>query len=218
MKKLLFLAICSLFLVSKGQVVSFMQVDKDSVLKHIQSKLPAGWIMHVQDSFLIIEGSQKYVLLDKNCDSVNEKILPPPSAFSTPRLVFLMQPKWNFEKYSAQQWINDSIWVLVHNLPHTMGIGQLIDRDKSTRFKLVFNPRTKHDKELIEQYEQRKKELTSFTHSLPDFNTDYYSLFLLERTGIGYQKKCVYPSVVNEEANKIYILFLEYAYNPLNNR
>lgn len=187
---------------------------QDNILQTIRTKLPSNWSLTFNDSLIIIQSSASYWLLDGNCDSAKqEKLQSLP--FYHPRLVFKWEPKWDQDKYYAQYLINDSLGKVLFNLPKTMGIEHLIDQQKSTRFNLVFNARTREEKELVSKYETKRKILSSYIKPLPDFNTSLLSLFLLERSGMPFGNKCVYPASVTREVNQVYILFLEYAKNPM---
>ncbi|MCX7697766.1 MAG: hypothetical protein N2Z72_08775 [Bacteroidales bacterium] len=190
-------------------------VLQDTILHTIRTKLPSSWSMSFNDSLIIFQSSATYWLLDGKCDSIiqPEKLQSLPSYH--PKIVFRWEPKWDPDRYYAQFLINDSLGKVLFNLPTTMGIEHLIDRQKSTRFNLVFNPKTREEKELVSKYESKRKILASYVKPLPEFNTSLLSLFLLEKSGMPFGNKCVYPLSVTHEVNQVHILFLEYAKNPM---
>jgi len=200
----------------------FAQSDKlqqilsnDTILNQIYHHLPSGWQMTLDESTLCVFRTEKYAFIETDCGNINPDSLDKIERTETALIRFRYEEKWSSERIFWTRETNDSLGILLASLPQQMGISQLYDAEKSTRFNTVYTGKTKAEKEKINAFYQRKSELKQQYTGFPNFNSSNYSLMQLDRTGMKKAGTCIYPYEVNKEALNVYILFLNYCENPL---
>lgn len=203
-------------------IATFAQSDKtkdilsrDTILSKINKNLPAGWEMIIDDTSITVCRHEPYVFIEKDCSTISPDSLASLPRTETALLRFLYSEKWSNERVFWTRESNDSISIVVQSLPREMGITQLEDKEKSTRYLKVYTGKTKEEKEKVAAYYKRKNQLLVNFDPIPNFNTTLFSLKQRAQTGMQKPGQCVYPYDAYKEALSVYILFLEYCDNPL---
>jgi hypothetical protein len=220
MKKLvLFFATISISFVLNAQTMPLDSIlAHDVVFKNINDHLPEKWKMEINDTTITILSLEKYVLFNSNCADISADSLKNAVYNRTAMLSFRYEDKWEAERLFWVRESNDSINMLLASLPQQMGVVQFFDKEKSTRFNKVYTGKTKEEKEKVNAYYKRRGELMSYYETIPNFNTVLFSLKQSKQTGMQRPGQCIYPSNIYKEALSVYILFLDYCENPLENK
>lgn len=190
----------------------------DAILSNINQHLPEGWEMKIDDTTLTVFCTEPYALLQSNCADISADSLEKVKCNRTAILSFRYEPKWEPERLFWARESNDSINILLMSLPQEMGVTPYFDKEKSTRFNKVYTGKTKEEKDKVNAYYKRKGELMSFYETIPNFDTELFSLKQSKQTGMQRPGQCIYPFHIYKDALSVYILFLDYCDNPLENK
>jgi len=188
------------------------EVNKDSVLKKIQSSLPANWNMSEKNGELIIERNDFVWVLFEN--KINAPVSRETEQDRIERIkkfgkktkaqfVFKYEPKWSDKKIQQIKDENDSIYKQIKELPEKHNITYLYNKDLSRKGGEVYIGTNQEEEKRIEDYKKEKDELEQKIKKLPDCFTSKYSLFLISKVGNEDEFYTVYPQKVSEDMYKI---------------
>ena len=187
----------------------------DYILNKIIPVLPKGWTFNEKDNKFIITRSDSVYVADRKKIA---NILDTKLKFDTIikyghkvpcEIIYNYEPKWSFEQTTKASSNNIQINQQIKKLPEKYNIAYLLDKSKSTRFNSVYTGKTEKEKQLIEQYEKEKNELTSKLIKMPNYHTEKYSLFLEVMSGCNDNENYVYPDKASLELYDILTLFME---------
>lgn len=191
-------------------------IAEDSILNLIETHLPDGWTMELTNHELKVLRTEKITIIQGDCDSILADSIETYKHNDTAGFYFLVDEKWSAERLLWTKEYNDSLKLRLDLLPQEFGITHLYDPVKSTRSKIVYTGNTQAEKDKIEAFYKRRAEIAKNIIRIPNFYTTNYSLFVHKQIGKFSPKTCVFPKEASMEANTVYILFLEYCENPLN--
>lgn len=189
---------------------------KDAILKSIYSVIPKGWVMSYDSSNITIYRKDSILVLYEN--RINAK--PESAASIEERAVKHGKKELAFIRYrydliwdalrilDAQQ-NNEKIWAEIKKLPNRHGIERLKDPQRSSKERIVYAPVTHKDSMRVAAYEREYQEKLTQMIQLPNFHTQLYSLFLVEKNGLNDEYRMVYPLNVSIELSQIELLFKE---------
>lgn len=220
MKKLaLFFATIGISVVLSAQTIPLDSIlAHDAILFNINQHLPESWKMEINDTTITVFCVEKYALFNSNCADISADSLANADYKRTAMLSFRYEDKWDPDRLFWVRESNDSINIILASLPQQMGVVQFFDKEKSTRFNKVYTGKTKEEKDKVAAYYKRRGELMSHYETIPNFNTELYSLKQSKQTGMQRPGQCIYPSHIYKDALSVYILFLDYCENPLENK
>lgn len=186
----------------------------DTILYQIYNSLPAGWTMSMDESYITVFRVEKFALIENDCANLNPDSLPLFPRNETAFLRFLYEDKWDSQRIFWTSESNDSLNMLLASLPQQMGVTQLYDAEKSTRFNKVYTGKTKDEKNKVKKYYDRKSEIMQQITSLPNFNSSEFSLRLVQRNGFKKKGTCKFPFSIDNEFLGIEVLLSDYFENP----
>lgn len=218
MKALFFSFILLLSVVALRAQDSFTDdfFKKDAILKSIYSVIPSGWVMSYDSAYITISRKDSVLVLYEN--RINAK--PENAAEFETRAMKYGKKECAFVRYryetiweamriiDAQQ-NNARLWNEINKLPARHGIERLKDEARSRKELTVYAPVTHKDSMRVAAYEREYNEKMTQMIKLPNYHTQFYSLFLDARNGYNDEMRVVFPSNVSIELSQIELLFRE---------
>jgi hypothetical protein len=192
--------------------------ENDSILIKLKSKLPENWFVEIQNNNLIISNKiTAYLIFENkiNAPINNETIQEKEIRFKkygkqiNPEFVFVLKEKLNETDLAKIKLKNQKIKKSISEQYSSLKDIPVSRKDGS------FLPKNDKDRERINKFEQEKIKLESQLLQLPDYQTEKYSLFLLNETGIETEYISIFPESVSQEMYIIKNEILEKIFIPI---
>ena len=190
--------------------------QQDSVLKKVQSQLPKNWSMKIQKDELIVECSEPVWVLFENqinapldLESQEKRIerIKKYGHETKARLTFRCESKWSDAKIEQTKKDNDLVYKKMDALIDKYNIRHLMDKNLNSKDGDLFIPKNSDDKKRIKDYYAAKNEVEKELKKLPDYNTEKYSLFLIDTIGYNDDFHIVHPPEISAQIYQIQQLF-----------
>jgi len=197
-----------------------LSVDSDSRLLKLKESLPSGWemISQIKGVLTIQKEATVYVLFENlinapaNIETKEEldKRIKTNGKQVQPHFEFKYYDRLSdaFIEYAKKK--NDSVYTVIKSLPKKYKIENLKDKFASSKGEDIYTGNSDEDKEQIKKYEVEKYNLLDRIIKLPDYNSDYYSLYLDSKVGISDEFHLVYPFEISAEMYGLLELFDKY--------
>lgn len=223
MKKLLII----LFFVFVSQQISYGQSDSitkfsinDSIVYKIYSLFPAGWtFIQEGDKFIIQRTDSIYSLEEyrfgsshsgETKDERNIRIQKEGKK-SISRIILRYEDRWSYLKAVGTKNSNILYKKELSNLAEKHKITKLYNQELSTRQNPVYTGTTEEEKDAIKKFEKERSEIQAKIYTLPNYNTEKYSIFLISFEGGNDDNHYIFPEEASLQLYSILALFYEYA-------
>jgi len=187
-------------------------MDNDKIIKEIKSKIPKNWKIITDKDMLIFERNGTVW-------SLFENQISQPMSFETEeeraerikkygtktktQVIYRYEDKWSSKQLKDAYTNNDAIYKKISGLMDKYKIRHLYDEMLSAKGDEYFIEGTPAENKRIEEYKTEKQKLESQIINIPQYNTEKYSLFLMEGSGYNDSFHIVYPFEASEEAYMI---------------
>jgi hypothetical protein len=181
----------------------------DAILDRLRADLPKGWSMSVTDAELALARDGKVHALFQNMinapgsdesDREREKRIVAYGREVDCKLVYRLEPRWSAEKLEKARDANAAVYREIASLPKRFKIDSLKNEHLSAKREEFFVPKTEDDTQRIADYQAEKAKLEAGVIKLPGCNTERFSLFEKDRTGVSDEFTLVAPEVASREA------------------
>jgi len=192
-------------------------IKNDNTLSQIESVLPKGWFMYINNDNIIIEkkDSIKAVKvfrfnspLIKMEKAERDAYIRKEGYFCKSRIIYRYEPIWDVNRIIEAKSSNDAIYAQYKNLPEKHKISDL-KKTGGRNTNATYQPRNEVDKKNIKAYEEEKLLLEKKIIKLPNFSTNTYSLFFISREGYDDDNHIISPESASIELFTIENLFRE---------
>jgi hypothetical protein len=217
---------------SYGQVWTI----NDSAINNIDSELPNGWMIKMNDTIFTLEKIDSVWVIYTNhvnepgkqldyrepTDDELKNIFQKEGQKEIYKLCYKIEPRWDNIKLDKAKIYNDSLLNSINKLWDKYEIEKFYHRVKVTNGKQwdkdKFEPKTKDDSLKLEKYLGEKDQLEKLKIIIPDKCTELYSLFSIEPTCYDrfYNNGMfsdVYPKSVSNEWWKVCEIMWKYCNN-----
>lgn len=184
-------------------------LEPDPVLEKLRKQLPDNWSMHIENERLIVKRNEpayqqitnlinapaaliKKEQQEKQASEKKEGL----EVYCT--FVFQMETRWFPERLEAARNRNKSIDREISQLPEKYNITNLFNKAAKTA-DYLYRGKTTEEKRRIAAFEKEKKELEKKRVRLPDYVSQHYCLFLLEKKGMQDEFTLIYPEEASQE-------------------
>lgn len=217
MKKII-LAITLLIAFSGG---SFAQVSDtiksdDAILSKIIKSMPKGWEFEANSGkFIFTKTDSVFIASRKILNYPMTKKIPADTILkhgtkTTSYIVYKYETRWTTEQTMSSYSNNTKIYQKIKGLPQKYNITTLYDKSLSTRGNVIYTGKTDDEKSRIKKFEEEKSGLLKKIIQLPNYHTDYYSLFLIESHGCNDDDICVAPDNASLQLYEILALIQDF--------
>jgi hypothetical protein len=215
---LLFVFICSIILVNSSKIKAQYSEEEivkkgyttDGIINILIDYIPAGWKFTEENGYFIFQRKDSIWELTENTLNVpfekkedRSKRILANGKRTVSKIVIKYEDKWDFLKVQEASISNTSVYSEIRLLPEKYQITNLKDPAMSVKGNLVFTPKTEADKNRISDYYNERKKLQAKIITLPDQNTQKYSLFILSRSGCNDDSHLVFPDNASIELYSI---------------
>jgi hypothetical protein len=198
----------------------------DALLEKLKKQLPANWSMYIENERLIVKRNEPAymqitnlinapVMLVKKEQQEKEIKKQGKEIFCT--FVFRVEPRWLPERLEKAKNFNGSIDRKMSQLEEKHHITKLYNPNAKSAANL-YRGKTEEEKRRIRAYEQEKNELEKKRIRFPDYMSEDYSLFLIEKEGMQDQFTLIYPEEASREMYLIENKFREILFHDIGNR
>jgi len=192
-------------------------VDSDYKLANLKKSLPEGWEMlsHIKGVLTVQKDAVAYVLFEnmvnapKNIETKEEldNRIKKNGKQVKPHFEFKYYDKLSDDYIESARRKNDSVYAVIKSLPKKYNIENLRDKFASSKGEDFYFANTEEEKERIKKFEIERDNLLDKIIKLPDYNSEYFSLYIDSRIGIGDEFHLVYPFEISEEMYSLFELF-----------
>ncbi|UCH97810.1 MAG: hypothetical protein JSV88_13415, partial [Candidatus Aminicenantes bacterium] len=193
------------FAYARSHKIPFVKenLELDAVLEKLKNQLPDNWGMRIENERLILERKEPAFEQDTN-------LINAPAALIKKELheketnakkqgreiyckfVFQMETRWFPERLAWARNTNQSIDREISQLPDKYNITNLYNRAAKTA-EYLYRGKTAEENRRIDTFEKERKELEKKRVRLPDYVSEDYCLFLLEKQGMQDGYTLIYP-------------------------
>jgi hypothetical protein len=177
-------------------------LPQDKQIDQLMTKVPENWQVKLDEDYLTLSRKDFiYTLFENQLNQPvsretkqqeNERIQKYGKKIY-PQMGFRIEPKWFPERYKLVKKNNDSILALIYQLPKKYNIIHLRDSLLSRKGNEVYNAKTRDDKENIKNYLNEKESDLKLIQQMPDFQSEKYQYFLIQKSGGYNEYTLVYP-------------------------
>jgi hypothetical protein len=207
--------------ISTGQTDStFKSLLNDSIINKIYSYLPKGWIVtegknqlifQYPDSVISLEGSRFDTTYLKEIKAERIERIKTFGKKGLSRIVLNYETKWSYTKLLTTKNTNSTYSQKLKKLPEKYGITALYNKELSTKQNPLYIGVTDNEKNAVKKYENERKEILAKITTMPNYNTEKYTFFLVSYEGCNDDSHFVIPEEASLQMYKILSLFFEYA-------
>ena len=182
----------------------------DATLGRLRAQLPQGWSMALTEGELTLVRAAKVHALFQNMinaptsmeseEEVERRVVANGREVEC-KLVYRVEPRWGPERRQQARDANAALFAQLEALPAKMGVAAL--RHRLFKGDEVFDPKTEDDKKRVAEYLQERKKLEEGVVALPELDTDRFSLFPKERSGVSDVYTLVAPAKASQEAYQV---------------
>ncbi len=185
----------------------------DTVLGLIEKKLPQGWKMNLEGELLTFERAGDIWVMNVNRINAEPKlefpkerqaIIKAQGKKTQARMVFKVTPRLTLEQMHALDTENARIDAEIASLPEKMGVSGFLDENLSRKVGPVYTATAPEDLKKIEEYQKVREEMSTKRLKYPDFNTERYSLWLLEKEGWEDEFHEVNPPEASQQSYEVH--------------
>lgn len=215
--KIVLLAALLFSLILNAQNNSSEIIKSDPSLSMVNSALPKGWVMNIENNKMVVERKDSILSfktyrfnspLIKMTKPEREEYIKKEGRSCKSRIVYRIEPIWDANKIIEANNNNETLYAKLKQLPEKHKLSEL-KKMGGRNSEAVYQPRNENDKKNIKAYEDEKKELESKIIKLPNFSTKNYSVFFISREGYDDDYHFVYPEQTSIELFTIENLFRE---------
>ena len=189
---------------------------EDKNINLVLQNLPKGW-QFIEDSgkFVISYKDSVFVLSENRIDAPVEnrenriKRIKEHGIKILPMIVIKYENKWEFIRIQEAMIKNSETMDEIKNLADKMNISRLYDPERSKKNQMIYAAKNKPDEIALTNYYKEKELLEKKIIKMPDYNTQFYSLFVVFKNGADDDMHIVYPSEASVELYSILALFRE---------
>ncbi len=217
MKKYLF-AISLFFAFTRclNAQVSDSLINDDAILSKIIKSIPKGWVFEVKDGAFIFRKSDSVIIASKKLlNYPMSKKIPIDTIIkygtkTTSYISYKYDKRWTTEQTMAAYSNNTKIYQKLKALPTKYELLSLYDKTLSTRGHVVYTGKTEEEKKRVKKFEEERAGLLSKITLLPNYHTDYFSLFLIKSNGCNDDDICVAPDNASIQLYEILALMQDF--------
>lgn len=205
---------------SFGQTdTSFQSTLNDTVLNKIYSYLPKGWTVIESSNQLIFQSTDSvYILENYRFDSSFQSATKAErieyviknSKKGISRIIFRYENRWNYTKTLTSKNNNSYYNQKLQKLPEKYKITSLYNKELSTRQNPVYVGTTDKEKDAIKKFEKERIEILAKITTMPNYNTEKCSIFLVSMEGCNDDMHYIVPDDASLQLFKILSLFFEF--------
>lgn len=209
------------------QHISYSQSDSitkaslnDSLLNKIYSLFPAGWTIIQENDRLIIQRTDSIYSLNEyrfgtshsgeTKDERNVRIQNEGKK-GVSRIILRYEARWSYLKTVGTKNSNILYKKELSGLAEKYKITKLYNKELSTRQNPVYVGTTENEKDAIIKFEKERSEIQAKITTLPNYNTDKYSFFLVSMEGCNDDNHYIFPEEASLQLYTILTLFYEFA-------
>lgn len=220
-RTLIFISLFIFFNISFGQVdSSFKSTLNDTVLNKIYSFFPKGWtVLEGKNHIIFQRPDSVYILEEYRFGSThsgetkaerNERIMKEGKK-GVSRIILRYENRWNYTKTLTSR--NNNIYHTqkIQKLPEKYKITSLYNKELSTKQNPVYIGTTDKEKEAVKKFEKEHAEIMAKITTLPNYNSEKYSFFLVSTEGCNDDNHFVIPDEASLQLYKILSLFFEFS-------
>lgn len=184
--------------ISNAQVADSL-INEDVILSKIIKSIPKGWVFEVKkDQFIFIKSDSVIIASKKQINYPMTKKIPYDTIIkygskTTSYIAYKFDKRWTTEQTMAAYSNNTKIYQKLKELPKKYELTLLYDKTLTTRGNVVYTGKTDDEKKRVKKFEEEKAGLLSKITLLPNYHTDYFSLFLIKSNGCNDDDICVAP-------------------------
>jgi len=188
----------------------------DGNINLILNNLPSGWAFtEANGNFIIYRKDSVFVLNENriNAPFENEEIrikrIKENGVKTQAEIIIHYENKWDFLKIQEAQLKNAAIRDEISKLPEKLKIATLLDPKLSRKNNPVYTARNEKEKLNIAANYKEKENLEKTLLKIPDYNTQFYSLFNVSSSGKEDNMHWVLPVEASIELYTILTLIRE---------
>ncbi|MFH0865962.1 MAG: hypothetical protein V1904_07190 [Bacteroidota bacterium] len=220
-RALIIISLFAFFHMSFGQTdTTFKSTLNDTVLNKIFSYLPKGWTVIESSNQLIFQRTDSvYILENYRFDSSFQSAIKAErieyviknGKKGISRIIFRYENRWNYTKTLTSKNNNTYYTQKLQKLPEKYKITSLYNKELSTRQNPVYIGITEKEKDAIKKFEKEHAEIMAKITTMPNYNTEKYSFFLVSMEGCNDNNHYVIHEDASLQLFKILTLFFEFA-------
>lgn len=188
----------------------------DGNINLVLNELPKGWMLKEEKGFFIITRMDSVLVLEGNrinapaeTREARIKRIKENGVKTQAKIVIRYENKWDYLRIQEAQIKNAATIDEISKLADKMKISALYDSKLSRKNQAVYTPKNETDKVNIANYYKEKDKLEKKIITIPDFNSQLYSLFIISTNGMDDDMHIVYPGEASLELYSILSLFRE---------
>jgi hypothetical protein len=205
-----------LFAQSSESEISAEFYKADAQLSLVLHYLPNNWNFSAKDSTFFIRCIDTIWILDENRinapvekkDDQNARIIKE-GHWAFPEIQFTYVKRWSAEQVQTAKITNSAIDNDIRALPEKYHITHLQHPGGRSKGENIYIATNEKEQQLIDQYTIEVEKLQTMKEVLPNFHTEYYSLYIKKVTGALDELHLVYPSSLSLQLYTILGTFRE---------
>lgn len=184
-------------------------VLKDSKINHLRKSLPPNWELKINaDTLQVIRDEPVYCLFENQINApINtftqdeqEERIKKYGRLINSRFAFSMVARFSDNEIKIIQNINYRIEAQIGALPEKYNIEHLSYKSKRG---IDYRGQSEDEKKAVNAYEKERNDLTKKIIALPDYHTEFFSLYLAKEEGMNEEFSLIWPPSASEEMWKI---------------
>ncbi len=228
-KKIMKTSISIIFIILFSPIFLLGQSDStfksslnDSILNKIYSHIPKGWTITEKGNQIVFQRNDSIFSLEEyrfdtkymteTKAEKNEKIITNGKKIVS-KLVLRYETRWSYSKTLTTKNNNALYSQKLQKLPEKYKITSLYNKKLSTKLNSVYTGITDKEKDAVKKYEKERVEILSKIITLPMYNTEKYSFFIVSMEGYNNDNHYIIPEAASSEFFKILTLFFEFSAN-----
>ena len=220
--KIISVLLFALILDSKGMAQSSeREIRKefyraDGIVSMIINYLPSGWKFYESQGRFIIEYADSVYILNENRVNVpaedkiqREKRIREHGKKGVSRIVIVYEPRWDILRVQEAGIKNTAISDQIRGLYKKYDMASLADQKLSRKDAPVYKARNVAEQARLDGFYREKALLESQLIRVPDYHTELYSLFVIEKCGYADEITVVSPEEASLGLYKVLALLRE---------
>lgn len=199
---------------------SFKSILNDSILNRVYSYLPKGWtVIESTNQIAFLRLDSVYSLEEYRFGSSNigetkaerNERIKNEGKKGVSKFVLRYEDKWSYSKLLSSKNNNTYYNQKLQKLPEKYKISNLYNAELSTKQNPVYIGVTDKEKDAIKKFEKEREEISAKITTLPNYNTEKYSFFIISMEGCNDDNHYVLPEEASLQFFKLISLFTEFA-------